>query len=91
MESHNPQSLQATVWLNNTLHFGMRSCQEHYHLKWGDVTVKTTLDGKDYLIMEERISKGRDGAVTGTHSHRNSKPKIFASGEENCPVETYRI
>ena len=37
--SHNPQSLQATVRLNTTLHFGMRSCQEHYDLKWaGDVT-----------------------------------------------------
>ncbi|XP_078363476.1 uncharacterized protein KIAA1958-like [Oculina patagonica] len=89
--SHNPQSLQATIWLNNTLHFGMRSRQEHYDLKWGDVTEKTTLDGKVYLIMEERLSKGRDGAVAGTHSDRDFKPKMFASGEENCPVETYRV
>ena len=65
----------------------MKSCQEHYDLKWGDVTEKTTVDGKFYLIMEERISKGRDGAVTGTHSDRDFKPKMFASGEENCPVE----
>ena len=45
------------------------------------------LDGKVYLIMEERISKGRDGVVAGAHSHRAFKSKMFASGEENCPVE----
>lgn len=28
---------------------------------------KTTLDGKVYLVMEKRVSKGRDGAVVGTH------------------------
>ena len=67
------------------------SCQKHYDLKWGDVTEKTTLDGKIYLIMEERISKGRDGVVAGVHLHQAFKSKMFASGEENCPVENYRI
>ena len=45
------------------------------------------LDGKVYLIMEEKISKGRDGVAAGAHSHRAFKSKMFASGEENCPVE----
>ncbi len=88
LRSHNPQSLQATIWLNNTLHFDMRSCQEHYDLNWGDVIEKTTLDGKVYMIMEEKLSKGRDGAVPVRNSDRDFKPKMFASGEENCPVET---
>lgn len=86
-----PQTLQTTVWLNNTLHFGMRSCQEHYDMKWGDVSEKSTMDGKTYLQMEERISKGRDGSVPGPHSDRPFKPKIFETGGPNCPVETYRV
>ena len=31
-----------------------------------------------YLIMEERISKRRDGAAAGTHSDRDFEPKIFS-------------
>ena len=63
----------------------------HYDLKWGDMTPeKTTLDGKVYLVMEKRVSKGRDGAVVGTHLHRDFTPKMFASEQENCMVETYR-
>ena len=85
------ETLQTTVWLNNTLHFGMRSCQEHYDLQWGDVTEKSSLDGKVYLEMEERISKGRDGQVPGTHSDRAFKPKMFHVGGPQCPVEVFRF
>ena len=80
-----------SIWLKNTLHFRMRSCHEHYILKWGDVTDKTTLDGKVYLIMEKRISKGRDAAVAGKHSYREFKTKMFALGAENCLIETHRV
>lgn len=40
--------------------------------------------------MEEGLSKGRDGAVAGTHSDRDFKAKMFASGEETCPVDWNR-
>ena len=60
-------------------------------MKWGDVSEKATLDGKIYLEMEERLSKGRDGSVPGIHSDRAFKPKMFETGETYCPVETYRI
>lgn len=86
-----PQTLQTTVWFNNCIHFGMRSVQEHYDMQWGDVSEKTTIDGKMYLEMEERLSKGRDGSVPGTHSDRAFKPKMFRTGEPNCPVETFLI
>ena len=70
----------------------MGSCQQHYDLKWGDMTAeKTMLDGKVYLVMEERTSRGRDRAVVGTHLHRDFTPKMFASEQENCTVETYRL
>ena len=47
-------------------------------LNWDDVTKKTTLDAKVYLI-----SKGRNEAVASTHSDRDFKPKMLASGKEN--------
>ncbi|CAC5422616.1 unnamed protein product [Mytilus coruscus] len=41
----NPQSLVRTVWMNNTLHFGLRSLEEHTTLRWGDIQMKATTDG----------------------------------------------
>ena len=37
-----PESLLNTLWLNNTQHFGLRGCQEHRDMKWGDIQLKTT-------------------------------------------------
>ena len=67
----------------------MRSEQEHYDMQWGDVSEKTTIDGKMYLEMEEGLSNGRDGSVPGTHSDRAFKPKMFRTGAPNCPVENF--
>ncbi|CAC5423779.1 unnamed protein product [Mytilus coruscus] len=33
----NAKSLSNTVFLNNSMYFGMRSRTEHEHLRWGDV------------------------------------------------------
>jgi len=56
--------------------------------KWEN---NTRLDGEVYLIVKETMSKGRDRAVASTPSDQDFKPKMFASEEENCPVETYRV
>ena len=32
-----PEALLNTLWLNNTLHFGLRGCKEHRDMCWGDV------------------------------------------------------
>ena len=45
------------------------------------MTEKTTMDGEVYWIMGERISKRRDGAVAGTHSVRDFRPKMFAMAD----------
>ena len=42
------ESLLNTVWLNNTIHFGMRGCQEHRDLCWGDVKLCKDAQGNDY-------------------------------------------
>ena len=56
--------------------------------KWEN---NTRLDGEVYLIVKETMPKGRDRAVTSTPSDQDFKPKMFASEDENCPVETYRV
>ena len=71
----NPQSLVRTVWMNNTLHFGLRSREEHTTLRWGDIQMKATTDGGQYLEHTERITKTRNGANLDT---RAFQAKMFA-------------
>ncbi|CAG2237633.1 unnamed protein product [Mytilus edulis] len=56
----NAQSLLNTVFLNNSMYFGMRSRTEHEHLRWGDVELKTTSSGNQrcpiqmYLLYAQK-------------------------------------
>ncbi|CAC5419428.1 unnamed protein product [Mytilus coruscus] len=59
-----PDALIHTVWLNNSLHFGLRSREEHTTLRWGDIERKATLSGNKYLEHTERQTKTRTGATT---------------------------
>ncbi|XP_060580060.1 uncharacterized protein KIAA1958-like [Ruditapes philippinarum] len=43
--SESPQALIYTIWLNNTMHFGLRGRQEHSTMLWGDIELKNTADG----------------------------------------------
>ncbi|CAG2251544.1 unnamed protein product [Mytilus edulis] len=84
----NPQSLVRTVWMNNTLHFGLRSREEHTTLRWGDIQMKATTDGQQYLEHTERITKTRNGANLDT---RAFQAKMFAdTGNIRCPIQTYK-
>ena len=66
-----PQAPLNTVWLNNTIHFGLRGCKEQKELRWGNIVLKPDSDGKEYLetlnakwrLERERIYgiKGRSG------------------------------
>ena len=49
------------VWLNNTIHFGMRGCREHRDLCWGDVKLCKDAQGNEYLVYNERQTKTRSG------------------------------
>ena len=57
--SRNPEALLNTLWLNSTIHFGLRGCKEHRDMCWGDVKLKETADGKEYLEFNERQTKTR--------------------------------
>ena len=44
-----PQAFINTLWLNSTIHSGLRGGKEQRELRWGDVKLKQTPDGKEYL------------------------------------------
>lgn len=83
------ESLLNTVWLNNTIHFGMRGCQEHRDLCWGDVKLCKDAQGNDYLVYNERQTKTRSGVDAS--NVRKVSPKMFSTGDERDPVVAYKI
>ena len=58
---HSPQALINTLWLNNTIHFGLRGVDEHRKLTWGDVILETDDNGIEFLEFNERDTKTRTG------------------------------
>ena len=87
--SANGEALLNTEWLNNTQHFGLRGCQEHRDMKQGDVELKTTVDGLEYLEYNERQTKTR--TESQPKDTRTVKLKMFAvRGSERDPVLFYR-
>ena len=55
------ESVLNTVWLNNTINFGMRGCQEHRDLCWCDVKLSEDTKGNEYLVYTQRQTKTRSG------------------------------
>ena len=77
----NPQVLLNTIWLNNTLHFGVRGRKEHIDMMFGDLTMKATSGSDQYLEYNERLTKTR----TGQGDVRRFAPKMFAEpGNFTC-------
>jgi hypothetical protein len=63
------------VWLNNTLHFGVRGRKEHVDMLSGDIKMMTTATGEQYLEYNERLTKTR----TGQGDSRSFAPNMFAA------------
>ena len=61
----------------NTKHFGLRGCDEHRRMKWGDVQLLTDVNGAEYLEYSERQTKTRTGAEP--RNIRAVKPKALNS------------
>ena len=61
----------------NSVHFGLRGCEEHRQMTWGDVQLHIEGDGTEYLECSERQTKIRTGAEP--RSVRAVKPKAFAA------------
>ncbi|XP_052217260.1 uncharacterized protein LOC127835057 [Dreissena polymorpha] len=85
-----PKSLLNTIWLNNSLHFGLRGTHEQYNLRWGDVKLKTDASGNEFLEFNERQTQTRTGA--NASDARKIHPKMFASPElgNRDPIYIYK-
>ena len=55
----NAQAFLNTMWFMNTKHFGLRGCDEHRRMKWGDVQLLTDVNGAEHLEYSERQTKTR--------------------------------
>ena len=58
----NAEASPNTVWLFNSVHFGLRGCEEHRQMTWGDVQLHMEADGTEYLEYSGRQAKTRTGA-----------------------------
>ena len=88
----NAEALLSTVWLFNSVHFGLRGCEEHRQMTWGDVQLHMEADRTEYLEYSERQTKTRTGAEP--RNVRAVKPKAFAAPNgprERDPVAVYKI
>ena len=77
--SANPEALINTVWLNNSLHFGMRGRQEHIDKLFGDLLLQATSDGLQYVEFSEREIKMRkdQGATRSVASKMLAQPGTY--------------
>ena len=78
--SDNPEALINSMWMNNTLHFGLRGRQDHMNMLWGDLEMGITSTGRDYIAFTERATKTR----TGAQDPRRFIPKMFAQPGKLC-------
>ena len=65
------------MWLNATVHFGLRGRQEHTQMLWGDMELKFDNSGVEYVEFNERATKTRQGT---TRSARAFAPKMYSTG-----------
>ena len=85
-----PEALLNTIWFNNTIHFGLRGCKEHRNMCWGDVQLRQTTNGEEFLEYSERQTKTRTGE--NARDVRQIKPKMFSvPGSEKDPVAAYQL
>ena len=85
-----PEALLNTIWFNNTIHFGLRGCKEHRNMCWGDVQLRQTTNGEEFLEYSERQTKTRTGE--NPRDVRQIKPKMFSvPGSGKDPIAAYQL
>jgi hypothetical protein len=68
------------MWLNTTMHYGLRGRQEHVSMLWGDVVLHQNPNGVEYLEFNKRTTKTRQGTSKAV---RAFQPKIYSTGNKN--------
>ena len=88
-----PQAAINTLWLNLTIHFGLCGGKQQRELCWGDVKLKQTPDGKEYLeYSHEKQTKTRTGS--GPRDTRKIKPRKYSAPDlpaKRDPVRVYKF
>ena len=83
-----PEALTSTEWWLPTRHFGLRGRQEHHDMKIDDFQLSRDDNGVEFLQFTEGIFKTRQG---GLHfKNRVFNPRMFAVGEDRCPVAVFK-
>ena len=62
---------------------------EHYNLRWGDIKLKHSSDGTEYLEHYERQTKTTIGE--NIVDICQIKPKMFPKGDARDPEESYKL
>ena len=81
------------MWFMNPKHFGLRGCDEHRCMKWGDVQLLTDANRMELNIYNiQRQTKTRTGAEP--RNVRAVKPKAFSFAKgspDRDPVFVYKV
>ena len=87
--SSNGRTLVHTMWWLMTMHFGLRSREEHYAMKIEDFVVKNEDDHREYITFSENATKTRQGGLR--KKERLITSKMFATGLDRCPVALFKV
>ncbi|XP_016279335.1 uncharacterized protein KIAA1958 homolog isoform X1 [Monodelphis domestica] len=88
LSRYNPEGLLNLVWLNNTKAFGHCTGFHGSTLKWGDIRLRVTETGLEYLEW-----MGQDTGDLNTKTKRGgTDSRVFATqhAPQTCPVQDYK-
>ncbi|KAJ7425123.1 hypothetical protein BTVI_04039 [Pitangus sulphuratus] len=88
LSRYNPEGLLNLVWLNNTKAFGHCTGFHGSTLKWGDIRLRVTETGLEYLEW-----MGPDnGDVSAKSKRGGTDSRVYATqhSPQTCPVQDYK-
>ncbi|XP_028941677.1 uncharacterized protein LOC104527723, partial [Antrostomus carolinensis] len=88
LSRYNPEGLLILVWLNNTKAFGHCTGFHGSTLKWGDIRLRVTETGLEYLEW-----MGPDNGDVNAKSKRGgTDSRVYATqhSPQTCPVQDYK-
>ncbi|KAL7988620.1 hypothetical protein Chor_007539 [Crotalus horridus] len=88
LSRYNPEGLLNLVWLNNTKAFGHCTGFHGSTLKWGDIRLRVTETGLEYL--EWMGQDGGDGNAKIKRTGTDSRVYATQHAPQTCPVQDYK-
>ena len=49
------EALLNTLWFMNSFHFGLRGCDDHQQVTWGDFQLIIEVDGTEYWVLVQTV------------------------------------